>query len=181
MLNLNILQYGSEQLNNRCKPVKLFNSRLRETAKSMAKLMAESKGIGLSANQVGLDLDMFVMFSLKDRMPYAIINPQITYLDEQKVMDNEGCLSFKDVFLPVARSKQVEVRFQDLNGIKVRKMFYDIDARCVLHEMDHLNGITFVEKFDLTALQDPAILSPSLREFIEQRKNVKNKIPIQKH
>jgi len=112
----------------------------------MIKLMIDEQGMGLAANQIGITKRFFAIGhesfdTFKNR---AIIwNPQVINFSEEKVIDVEGCLSFKDVFVKVERPKQIEVQYETTQG-KTRFAKLDgMESKCFQHELDHLDGITF--------------------------------------
>ncbi len=126
--------------------VTLFDEQLTKEANEMVELMYQAKGIGLAANQVGLNKRIFVMQSDKanSATPYFFVNPKIINLSEKKEISEEGCLSFPKLYAGVARNKEVTVSWQDLNGEAKKKTFSGLEAVCVQHEIDHLNGVVFV-------------------------------------
>ena len=112
----------------------------------MIKLMIDQQGLGLAANQIGITKRFFAIGhesfdTFKNR---AIIwNPQVINFSEEKVIDVEGCLSFKDVFVKVERPKIIEVQYETTQG-KTRFAKLDgMESKCFQHELDHLDGITF--------------------------------------
>ena len=117
-------------------------------SKEMIQLMIEEGGIGLSANQVGLDAQIFVMkpILLTDKTPLTIINPMIEKISEDTDLMPEGCLSHPDLFLSVRRPKRLVAKYLDINEKECTIELYDIDARCFLHEYDHLQGIEFTDR-----------------------------------
>ena len=114
----------------------------------MIQLMAEEGGIGLSANQVGLDAQIFVMkpHLLEDNKVFTVINPQILQVTSDTDTMPEGCLSHPDLFLTVKRPKGLVAKYLDINAKECTIELYDLDARCFLHEFDHLNGIEFTDR-----------------------------------
>ena len=133
------------------KSLKAFNySRLdaESISKEMIRLMIEEGGIGLSANQVGIEGRIFVMLPhlLEDKSPLTIINPEILSITEDAEIMPEGCLSHPDLFLQVRRPKGLFAKYFDINNKECIIELYDIDARCFLHEYDHLQGIEFTER-----------------------------------
>jgi peptide deformylase len=118
----------------------------RDLEEQMIQLMIEENGRGLAASQVGINARVFVMKTenLKDvTTPFAVFNPKVLAEDPELVQDYEGCLSFPNLFLPVKRPKHIVVEFLDRDNNKCIIRLDDIDARCFLHELDHLNGICF--------------------------------------
>lgn len=116
----------------------------------MISLMYKEGGIGLSANQVGLDARVFVMkpFVNKDLAPgpFAVINPFIEKISEEMEVMPEGCLSHPGLYLRVKRPKAVVVNFLDSSAKECTITLYDMDARVFLHEYDHLVGIEFTDR-----------------------------------
>jgi len=114
----------------------------------MIELMDNAGGIGLSANQVGLDAQIFVMkpHLLENKEPFALINPELESVTVNYEEMPEGCLSNQDLFLKVKRPKGVIAKYLDINAKECKIELYDIDARCFLHEFDHLQGIEFTDR-----------------------------------
>lgn len=116
---------------------------------NLIKLMIESNGIGLSANQVGI-LKRVFSIQLQDhptiKQPLAMFNPSLISASEEEVLGLEGCLSFPNLWLEIKRPKHIEVQYFDKNAQECKLNLSNTDARCFLHELDHLNGICFVEK-----------------------------------
>mgnify|MGYP006079008753 CR=1 FL=1 len=122
----------------------------KDIAKNMGEAMEKFGGLGLSANQVGLPYRMFVMRTMHEGdteskvVPY--FNPKLTRVSQETDLMKEGCLSFPDMFLMIKRSKTIEFSYQDENGEEHTVMLEGIGARCVQHEIDHLNGILFIQR-----------------------------------
>ena len=114
--------------------------------KDMIRLMIEEKGMGLAANQIGITKRFFAIGhdSFDTFQKHAIIwNPQVINFSEEKVIDVEGCLSFKNIFVKVERPKIIEVQYENTQG-KTRFAKLDgMESKCFQHELDHLDGITF--------------------------------------
>jgi peptide deformylase len=117
---------------------------------ALLKAMDKAGGMGLAANQVGLPYRVFVMRTTPDlsgsTREYACFNPRVLSMSEDKDRDMEGCLSFPDLWLKVDRPKTVSAEFTNEFGDLVNEMFVMWNARCYLHETDHLNGDLFVGK-----------------------------------
>jgi peptide deformylase len=107
-------------------------------------------GVGLSANQCGVFERVFVIGT--DQFQIACINPKVVKFNTEPVKGNEGCLSFPGLFLNTSRCENVDVEFTDENGNTRTITLEGITARCFLHELDHLNGIRFVEHVGPVAL-----------------------------
>ena len=110
------------------------------------KLMLDNDGMGLAANQVGITKRFFAIGheSFDTFKKSAIIwNPRLISTSEEKVIDEEGCLSFKGIFLKVERPKIVEVEYETTQGQKRTAKLDGMESKCFQHECDHLEGITF--------------------------------------
>ena len=116
----------------------------KELEVDMVQLMIESNGIGLAANQVGLLKRVFAI-RLKDQVPFCMFNPGILVGDNAKVLGEEGCLSFPDLFLRVPRDNKMTAMYLDRQGNKCIIELEGIDARCFQHELDHLDGVCFTD------------------------------------
>ena len=110
------------------------------------KLMLDEKGMGLAANQVGITKRFFAIGheTFDTFQKHAIIwNPKVISFSEEKVIDLEGCLSFKGVWLKVERPKTVEVQYETTQGETKTARLDGMESKCFQHECDHLDGITF--------------------------------------
>ena len=116
-----------------------------ELKKQMAKLMVDSGGIGLSANQIGLDAQVFVMGDKEDNCTMCI-NPQIQQHTEEVATDIEGCLSFPNIYVKVTRPKEILASWHDEHLVEHSVKIEGYTAKCFLHEWDHLQGITFKDR-----------------------------------
>jgi len=120
--------------------------------KEMIDLMIASDGIGLSANQVALNAQIFVMRPIDMEgltEPFAVINPKIIAVNQDEdgmVVGPEGCLSHPGLVLTVKRPKSLVAEFLDSDGNSRIINFVDINARCFAHEYDHLQGIEFTDR-----------------------------------
>ena len=112
----------------------------------MVNAMHGAYGMGLAANQIGITKRFFAIghSSFDTFQKHAIIwNPQVINFSEEKIIDVEGCLSFKDIFVKVERPKTIEVQYETTQG-KTRFAKLDgMESKCFQHELDHLDGITF--------------------------------------
>ena len=112
----------------------------------MIKLMLDERGMGLAANQIGITKRFFAIGhdSFDTFQKHAIIwNPQVINSSEEKVIDIEGCLSFKNVFVKVERPKVIEVQYETTQGKTRFAKLNGMESKCFQHELDHLDGITF--------------------------------------
>ena len=117
----------------------------------LAEILTKTKGIGLSANQIGLRKRCFVMGVGEDIVGY--FNPYILEHSQEEELKEEGCLSFPNFFVKILRPKSIRVSYQDYTGHAHEKFFDGMTARCFQHEMDHLNGLTIHDRAGPMALQ----------------------------
>ena len=121
-----------------------------EIAKNMAEAMEKFGGLGLSANQVGLPYRMFVMRTMHEGeteskvVPY--FNPELTRVSQETELMKEGCLSFPDIYLMIKGQRQSNSNIKMLRAKEHTVMLEGLGARCVQHEIDHLNGILFLQR-----------------------------------
>lgn len=121
----------------------LPNANMSKLIKRLKMTMKLYGGVGLSANQCGVFERVFVIGT--DQFQITCINPRVIETITPPVKSNEGCLTFPGLFLNIPRSEKVEVEFLDENGVVRRLTLEGITARCFLHELDHMNGIRFVD------------------------------------
>ncbi len=122
-----------------------------ELAKKMREIMIATNGIGLSANQLGLNLKVFVVQipktqNIADNKQYIIFNPEIIKFSKEKIIMEEGCLSVPGVYGLVERPEKITIVGQDKNGKKIKIKAWGLLARVFQHEVDHLNGILFIDR-----------------------------------
>ena len=121
----------------------------KELEQAMCKFMLVSNGIGLAANQIGITKRVFVMGSKNIPgfpEPFALFNPKIIDASKEMVLDQEGCLSYPGLFLQVKRPSWVIAEYQNSNGDLIEAKFEGYLAKCFQHELDHLDGVCFVDK-----------------------------------
>lgn len=116
-------------------------NRLIELADAMLVQMELNNGIGLAAPQIGYSVRLFVMKSANEEL--ICINPKIVQQSEETVIDQEGCLSFPNLYLNVSRPTEIFVSYYGVEGHAISRWLIGRDARCFCHELDHLDGITF--------------------------------------
>ncbi|MFZ9848073.1 MAG: peptide deformylase [Flavobacteriales bacterium] len=129
----------------------LPNSSINDVAERMKLTMGKFSGLGLSANQCGIKLRAFLIGT--DQFQIFCINPKVTDQSAEQSKDNEGCLSFPGLFCKIERPKWVDVEFTTQNGELKQMRLEGLTARCFLHELDHLNGVRFIERIGPVALQ----------------------------
>jgi peptide deformylase len=141
-----IRQYGDPALRMRAREVDGVDDDLRRLAERMTDLMHEAQGVGLAATQVGVLRRLFVfVHEGEDRV---LVNPTITKRSGETEVDDEGCLSLRDVLVPVERSIAVTVEGLDVHGDPVELELELPAARIVQHEVDHLDGVLTIDRTD---------------------------------
>ncbi len=139
---MNLIYYPNIILDTPTTPVSAFDESLQKELEDMQTIMVQYKGLGISANQCGLSKSMFLFKDSKDEI-HKIINPKIIH-DEGRVSISEGCLSYPTIFLAVDRPETIQLEYQNISGEVQKGIAYGMDARIILHEMDHLQGIDFL-------------------------------------
>lgn len=145
---MNILVFPNKILSQTASPVKNIDNRVDLLIKKMIETMYIAKGVGLAANQVGELVRVIVMdCNEKDRgqHPLTLLNPVITHTEGEESLE-EGCLSVPGYSAPVKRAALVQVKGLDSNGKEVSIEADGLLARCLQHEIDHLDGKCFVER-----------------------------------
>lgn len=182
---LRIAIYGEPVLREKAKPIPEVTDELRELAERMITTMYENetRGIGLAAPQVGVSLRLVAIDTSSDgppapnaspgelllepRMPLILINPEITDTSAETSVYNEGCLSIPELSGDVVRPVAVRLKTQLLDGEAVDIECGGLLARCLQHEIDHLDGIMFVDRMDEG---DRAEIAEDLRVLERQAK-----------
>ncbi len=164
---LEILLYGHPSLRRKCRPVEVFDDDLRALASRMEVAMYAERGIGLAAPQVGRDLRLLLAEDAREGAPRArvFVNPEIVWSSSERDKYAEGCLSLPDVFEDVVRPVRVRMRYQDLEGREQEIEDDGLLARVLQHELDHLEGVLFVDH--LSALKRK-LLARKLRALSER-------------
>ena len=160
---LQIVKYGDPVLRQKGAAVGKVTAELKKLAQDMLDTMREAEGVGLAAQQIGRALQLAVIdipadtkrpsrlwldgkeADVQSIMPLVLLNPQIE-ITKKKEIDNEGCLSFPGINIDVSRGFRVKVRYQDLE-LQTREFeAAGLLGRAVQHEIDHLNGVLFIDK-----------------------------------
>lgn len=167
-MRLPIVKYGNPILRAKGKPIEEVNERIRVLAADMLETMHAANGIGLAAQQVGTALQLTVVdiSQVEDRpstmklngaqvepasmMPLVLLNPRLE-LDEETASGNEGCLSFPDINADIDRAISVRLEAETLEGETVQIEAAGLLARALQHEVDHLNGILFIDRMSSVA------------------------------
>jgi peptide deformylase len=146
---LEIHKLGSKELRAPARRISKVDASVRDLARDMLRSMYTAKGIGLAAPQVGVHRQLLVIdLDLEEAAtpPLVLINPEITAAGASFNTYEEGCLSIPGVYLDVVRPSVVEVTYRDETGRPRRLKADGLLARCIQHEMDHLNGVLFVDR-----------------------------------
>ncbi len=145
---LKIYQYPEKVLRKETKPITIFDEELTKLTEDMAQTMWDAPGVGLAAPQVGKSLKLIVVDVSEDRendrQHMVLINPEIIDHDGMQT-DEEGCLSVPDLTAKVDRYQKVTVHYKDLQGVNHELEAHDRFAVVLQHEIDHLNGILFID------------------------------------
>ncbi len=185
---LSILQYGDPILRAKGKQIEKIDDHIRDLAANMIETMHAANGIGLAAQQVGdaLQLTVLDVSQIEDRpstlklngkdvdptasMPLVLINPEIELSGETET-GTEGCLSFPEITGEIERAELAMARAQTLEGDKIEIEASGLLARAIQHEVDHLNGILFIDRMNSAA---KAALSSRLKRLQKQTKRGKH-------
>jgi len=144
---MNLIYYPNTFLDKQVKEVDLENPGfdLKELKEQMIDVMLANNGIGLSANQVGLDAQVFVMGDSIENSTICI-NPTVLQYTSETILDVEGCLSFPNIFVKVKRPKEILAKWYNENLEEQVVKIEGYSAKCYLHEWDHLQGVTFKDR-----------------------------------
>ena len=152
----NIRQEGDEILKKKSREVEVIDEKIKELIEDMVETMHKYNGVGLAAVQVGILKRVIVIDTYEEDTPIVkLINPKILKQKGSREVE-EGCLSFPNKFAKVIRPTEVVVEGQNENGEKVKIKAVELLAQALCHEIDHLNGITFVD-----------IMEPGTLEYVE--------------
>lgn len=146
MPKLTILRYPDPRLHTVAKPVAQVDDRIRRLIDDMFETMYAADGVGLAASQVDVHEQVIVIDTSETRdQPRVLINPELLSASEERVIDDEGCLSVPSIYDKVSRAARVRVRALGREGETVEFDAEGLLSKCVQHEMDHLKGKVFVE------------------------------------
>lgn len=140
---------GDRTLRQNAKRINKVDDSIRELAKQMLQTMYTENGIGLAATQIGVHKQMIVVDCQPDNPAspaMVLINPEINKFSKDLCVAEEGCLSIPNVFLEVIRPRSIEVTYKDESGKKQKIKASGLLSRVIQHEMDHLQGILFVDR-----------------------------------
>jgi peptide deformylase len=146
---MQIVKYPDPILRRTTETVTAFDGELEKIARQMLETMYTLRGVGLAAPQVGLATALLVLNPTGDPSDtgeeLVLVNPEII---SRKRLEwgEEGCLSFPDIYAEIERHREIELRYQDLQGEAREMRASEFEARVILHEMDHLQGILFIDR-----------------------------------
>ena len=189
---LRVTQYGEPILRKKGSVVSSFDANLHALVNNMVETMHDYDGIGLAAQQVDQALLVCVvdvwtrgveasfLYSLDGKtpplellMPMALINPQVRVLDDDTVTAEEGCLSFPGIYGNVDRPNHIEVTYQDINGSHHSLECDGLLGRVVQHEVDHLNGVLYIDHMEEATIKELNFELKKLRK--QTRAQLRNK------
>lgn len=162
---------GDEVLKEKALPVPAITPEIRELAQRMIESMQIFDGIGLAAPQIGVSLRVVALdvpaaedaakltqgeLELCPQMPLVVVNPEILFASPEVGEREEGCLSVPDIYAPVTRPLRVMLRAQTLDGRLIECECGNLLGRCIQHELDHLDGILFVDRLTQEAAAEVA-------------------------
>lgn len=145
-----VVKYPADVLRKVAEPVERVNKETRRLIERMSKVIKLANGVGLAAPQIGVS-QRVILVSPTGREMLPLVNPEITH-QEGEAINQEGCLSLPGLYGDVKRSAIVEVKALDPEGKEVRYRFEGLASRVVQHEVDHLDGILFIDKVDVATL-----------------------------
>lgn len=162
---LTILNVPDPRLRAKAKPVAADNARIADLSARMLATMYKAPGIGLAAPQVGELLRLVVLDLHEDDVlaPLVLVNPQVVAESAELAVREEGCLSLPGQYADVTRPARVKVRYQDLTGAKREIEGDGLLAACLQHEIDHLDGVLFVDH--ISALKRNMLLRKLAKEL----------------
>ena len=141
-----VRKYGDPSLKSRALPIERFDDALREEVRRMGQLMHDALGIGLAATQLGVMHRVLVYRVEPDAPLVAVVNPRLEWSSQDEETAEEGCLSLPRVTVDVERPVHVRVRAQDATGAPITVEAAGLEARCIQHEMDHLDGVLILDR-----------------------------------
>jgi len=144
MAILEIKKYPDPILRKKCQEVKVITEEIKRLSQEMIETLTKNQGVGLAVPQIGELKRMIVVQTEKG--PQTFINPKIIKKTKETIIDEEGCLSFPGLFLKIKRAKWVEIEALNEKGEKIHLETKGLPARIFQHEIDHLDGILFIDR-----------------------------------
>ncbi|MBI5207677.1 MAG: peptide deformylase [Candidatus Firestonebacteria bacterium] len=172
MAKRKIFTYGNPILRQKAQPITEITQEIEEIINDMIETMYEAPGIGLASNQIGIAKQIIVI-DMKVKNPQskavAILNPKITASSGEYICE-EGCLSFPEINIDVKRFSSIKVQGMNINGERIEFEENDLVARIFQHEIDHLNGILFIDHINFVRKQ---LLRKDLKKLEELSRSKK--------
>jgi peptide deformylase len=186
---LTIVQFNEPILRKKGAKITAFNAALKHLAEEMIETMHAAEGIGLAAQQIGQAIQLCVIDlrpaeskfdweydgarpPLELFMPLTLVNPEVTVVPEPETIYEEGCLSFPHIRGDVVRPDEITVKFKDAAGHPHVLHCNGLLARCVQHEVDHLNGVLFIDHMEKDVLAE---LEPELKTLKKRTRELAKK------
>jgi peptide deformylase len=144
---MSVLKYPNSGLRKKASPVEKIGEDVFKLVEGMIETMLVEDGVGLAANQVGADCRIFVMNTTPsddNPQPLVFINPVVLHI-EGEIVDEEGCLSFPELYLKIPRPERVRIHAKNLYNEDFVLELSGLLARAVMHEIDHLDGILIID------------------------------------
>jgi peptide deformylase len=141
-----IRQYPDPALRMKAHDVEAFDADLARLVEQLQHLLVDANGLGLAATQLGVLRRVFALRPDPEGESQVLVNPRLVEGSDEKVADEEGCLSLQGVVIPVERHERVTVEAQDAEGKDVRLELEGLPARVAQHELDHLDGILILDR-----------------------------------
>jgi len=186
MSSLEILTFPNPFLRRAARPVEVFDDALAALVEEMAALMHAQDGVGLAATQVGRDMQLLILSSYVFLSPeerarvgeetewrgedIAVLNPRVVAQSADELTDTEGCLSFPEVYIKVARPRWVKIEAQDARGAALTLEGEGFAARAILHEMDHLSGKVMTDRLSFLAREAALNKHRRVQRALEERR-----------
>ena len=148
---MEIVKDPDKILHKKLEKINQITPEIKGVISDMKKAMEDNSGIGLAANQVGLDMQIFIIeknLAKENNVPDVFINPEITDYSKDKSDAEEGCLSIPGYWVDILRPKKIMFKALDENGNKIKFKAKNLLARVIQHEFDHLKGILISERTD---------------------------------
>lgn len=156
-----IRQYPDPALRMRANEIEDFDDALAKLVERLEHLLHDANGLGLASTQIGVLQRVFVFQPDPEQPPVALVNPQLVETSDERVGDDEGCLSLQGVVIPVDRHERVTVEAKTPSGEDVRLELEGLPARVAQHELDHLDGILILDRTSADARREAlAVLRP---------------------
>ncbi|MDZ7318131.1 MAG: peptide deformylase [candidate division KSB1 bacterium] len=172
---MRIIKYGNPILRMKARRVEKIDARIQKLVDDMILTMKEDGGIGLAAPQVAESVALLVVdhsLITEDGKPEAYINPQILSAEGESLME-EGCLSIPEIRADVKRPEKITLSFQSIDGASHEQQFEGLLARVLQHEIDHLNGVLFVDRIGALKKQ---MLKKELKAIAEEEMMVMKEV-----